>query len=241
MSDIIEQNVIENAPIVDEPVLPQSKVNAIVASEKERARQKGIEEGMALAQAKSQSKESDLNTSAPIDKESIINETIKRFQDNSAEELRKKQAQEEREKQIEYFKNSVGKVSSRLESIKEANPEIEKDLSEFSESSNDDEQMKNLKGSCLILASAHENSAEVLHAIAKDPAKQGQIAMALRTSPQLAMKYVQKISESLMANENAINAPKAKKPLDTIKGSSVSGNGDPTSIAYHKARKGYRK
>jgi len=237
MSDMIEQNIAA-ASVIEEPVVPQSKVNAIVASEKERARQKGIEEGMALAQAQNPAQPQPIQPNAPIDKEAIINETLKRVQDNSAEQMRQKQMQEEREAQVKDF---VKKVADRLASIKEANPEIEKELQAFGDVTGDDEQMKNLKGSALYLASQYENNVEVLHEIAKDPAKQSQIAMALKTSPQLAMKYVQKISESLMANENAMNAPKAKKPLDTIKGSSVSGNGDPTSVAYHKNRKGYKR
>lgn len=241
MSDMIEQNVIAIPAVAEEQLVPQSKVNSIVASEKERARQKGIEEGIALAQAQNPAQPQPIQPNAPVDKESIINETLKRVQDGNAEQLRNKQMQDARDEQVKDFQNTVKKVEDRLASIKEANPEIEKELQAFVDVSKDDEQMKNLKGSALYLAGQYENSAEVLHEIAKDPAKQIQIANALKTSPHLASQYVQKISESLMANENAMNAPKAKKPLDTIKGSSVSGNGDPTSPAYHKMRKGYKR
>lgn len=91
------------------------------------------------------------------------------------------------------------------------------------------------------LASAMENTADIMYDLGKNPHKVGNI-LSLLGNPatvHLAQLEMQKLSASIKANKSASNTPSAKEPLSDITPSNVgTGNGEMTVADWRNKYRG---
>jgi hypothetical protein len=198
-----------------EKMLPQSQVNNIVASEKERAYQKGLQDAQSqVAPAPATMPQAPAPT---IDIDDVVAKaTIKMQKEAQGQKAKEEEERKERELQ-ERTTATLQSLQKKLDGIKERIPDWEDTVKKGGLSSVD---------AIWALADQTENPGETVYELSKSPDKAIMVLTALQNgNVQLANNYMLTLSESLKANQAAKEAPKLNKPLDKITPSNTSGSG----------------
>ena len=87
------------------------------------------------------------------------------------------------------------------------------------------------------LASSVDNTADVMNELADNPHKIASLLTLARETPHLANLEMQKLSNSIKANQKATETVQTKEPLSTIKPSTAPSDKGPLSVAdFRKAK-----
>lgn len=208
---------------VNENMVPQSKVNDILAAEKAKAYQRGQNDALAQVQ---QAPVATPQAQAPVlDPDDIAAkaalkaaETLKQ----QMEEQSRKDAEESRKRQMEEMeRTTIASLQKKLGGINERIPDWRETVEKSGLSNND---------ALWALTDAVENPGETMYELSKSPDKAIMVLSALQSGNYaVAQQYLSTLSESLKANEVAKNAPHISKPLDKITPSNTNGSGGSSS------------
>lgn len=210
-----------------EPVaLTQSDVNNIVGSARLKGEKRGYEKGYneALASLQSQNNQSQSLTEQKAREiaEQTIADKIKAFEENSR-----------REAATQYGHKVLTELGAKINQDKQSIPDFDNvvNLASFQNAPE-----------ILHLANMVDNSGHVLYDLKKNPEKLVTIASAVRNGfPDDAMTLVRQLSDSIKANQNAINQPKSPEPLSQIKPSNIGlDNGSGKTAAELRKNPRYR-
>lgn len=210
-------STVENAP--EEKLVPQSQVNKLIGSAKEKAaeaarrevEQKYQRELEALnAQRSSPTKN---EGSAEIDEDALYQKFTQRLQNQMQEE---------------NMKNHITRIgntySSKIEQGKSAYEDFDEVTKDY-----DPAQSAHLT----VLLSDIDNPADVLYEINSNPTKLVVLDQLARTMPKKAMSELLKISKSISDNKQAqaeASSSRISDPLDRLSPSKVSGSNGKMSI-----------
>lgn len=79
------------------------------------------------------------------------------------------------------------------------------------------------------------NPADMLYEIGKNPSKLGELTRTLKETPHLAPQVFKRLSDSIIANKEAVSAKKVKEPLSQVENSYTGiDSGDGTVSDYRK-------
>ena len=192
---------------VQEPLLPQSKVNHIIKQEKDRAFEKGIEHA---------TKQIGFNNPEEINK-FISNQVSEKVQ-NELNNFANEQAKQAFKKQID---TAYGNAISSVEAVQGKHKDFEDIKDSF----------KSILGSMpevVLHANQFDNAGDILIELARHPLKALDIKKLSenKDSMPLAVQEMKKLSKSLMLNDNVNSVRNPVKPISNINPSSIGSSGD---------------
>ena len=146
--------------------------------------------------------------------EKLFNRMVEKAQELEQIEQKKIDERKLREQQAE-IEQAANQLFVRLEDGKKRLPDFEKTMEDF--------EIKAFP-TASILAGQHENAPEILMEFAKNPEKAIRIEELHRRSPGMAAKEIEKLSKSILQNQQAIeNHISTNPPLARLKPSSSVG------------------
>lgn len=200
-----------------EKMFTQSQVQAIAAKEKRLAEEKAE----ARIRAEYESMMAQQSQQAP--------QTLGGIQQTSPEEIQKMIRKEAYQMSIEHQTKQIEQNwLSAMEAEKIADPEF----ADLYDAIGIEVQPN------LILAMAHmDNKAKVVKDLAKNPSKYANIlTLANGGSPRLAQLELNKLSNSIKANEEAKKQPKVDAPLSQVRASNIGGDDGNLSVTDYRAQ-----
>lgn len=218
----MDQQIVEESPAVQEKMIPASQVNAIVQRRIHETAEKTKREMSQQMQSQQQQMppmQQQQSSYDPNNLQSMIDERIAQ----QAEEYRK---QAENDMQKQHAQQAAQEFDSKLQLGKEKYADFETVVKY--------EDMLNYPD-IVRLANLVDNTSDVMYELMSNPIKMGSLAVIAGRSPQMAAKEMQKLSESIKRNEQAMSQKSPSAPLPTIKSSNASGdNGRPASVRDFK-------
>lgn len=191
------------APPAQEKMLPQSQVNELIGSAKQKGYEKGKNEAMASL--------------PPLQLQSIADPEIVR--QTVIAELQK----QEQQRQLALIQQHNAQVASQLgakfQDAKSRYPDFDSVVDiENNFSKTQDPAM----GGVLHLVNSVDNSGDVLYDLMKNPTKLASILTFARGGNQnLAGQQIRALSDSIKQNQLAAQQPKTPEPLGQIKPSNI--------------------
>lgn len=219
-----------------EKLLSQHEVNSLVGGAKQKGFEKGYAQALAEAQAKAQAQQQAQQAQQPVqpaqttqpqalsDEERIRQIAAQEFE-NHARALQERALREQQEKQGQQIAAQLAaKVSSAAEKYPDFN-EVVKDV----------DYVNNFPD-ILSLSNTVDNSGDVLYDLAKNPSKIATLRQFMRDlPPHLVQKEMLKMSESIKANQAALNFSSSPAPLAPIKPSNTgTDNGKIRSVSDYR-------
>lgn len=206
--------------------LTQSEANNIAGTARLKGEKRGYEKGYneALASLQSQNNQSASLTEQKAREiaEQTIADKIKAFEENSR-----------REAATQYGHKVLTELGAKINQDKQSIPDFDNvvNLASFQNAPE-----------ILHLVNMVDNSGHVLYDLKKNPQNLVTIASAVRNGfPDDAMTLVRQLSDSIKANQNAINQPKSPEPLSQIKPSNIGlDNGSGKTVAELRKNPKYR-
>lgn len=214
---------VKNTSQVDEPLLPQSKVDKIVGTRVKEAYEKAKRDALVEYQKSSgsqqpaQTSQSSMGGMQQMTPEQLEQAIMKVASQMSARSVAEKMAQDF-EGKIEVRKKADPEFAKKYEALNiENHPEL------------------------VMWTNGLDNTAEVIADISENPTKMAQILMLAKSGfPHLAQQELTKLSTSIKANEEAKKQPSANEPLDHLKPSNV-GTKDDASMTVTEFRKIFKR
>jgi|SRR5580658_439419 hypothetical protein len=206
--DNVQQEEVQNQPVTQEqPVektFRQDELDQIVKTRMEHARQQGYE----LAKR-------ELESSQLAEQQSVVNPQAHELaQPIEDEKIRKLILQEAQRMSDQAVANKiVTEFVGKLETGKQKYNDIEDSVRKLDLAGNNHDIVPWLNGL--------ENTADVIHALAKSPEKYANVLMLAAKSPALVPEALFKLSNSIKQNQEAQNAPIPNEPLGQIKPSTA--------------------
>lgn len=210
----MEDEVKTEAPVAEEKMLPQSKVNDLVGHAKREAAEKAEAKYRAeLEQLKSQSQtpeaQKQIGGMQVIDSAKIKQDILAEIQAEREAELAKHDEQTRRQKAEEFVRTYEAKLEdgrSRYEDFDTIVAEV--DPKEFVD--------------VIMLANDQEGTADIMYELARNPAKLTQVAAAARISESQAKRMMREIAGSMKVNRDAeSNRVTTSSPLPRSKPSTA--------------------
>jgi hypothetical protein len=213
-----------------EKLLSQHEVNSLVGGAKQKGFEKGYAQALAEAQAKAQAQQptqpaQPVTQPQALSDEDRIRQIAAQEFENHARALREKALQEQQEAHGQQIaKQLAAKVSIAAEKYPDFN-DVVKEV----------DYVNNFPD-ILSLSNTVDNSGDVLYDLAKNPGKIATLRQYIRDLPaNLVQKEILRMSESIKANQNALNATSAPSPLAPIKPSNTgTDNGKIKSAADYR-------
>lgn len=200
----IAQHVAEEQQAPAEEMVPQSKVDAIVTARLAREREKAMASMGGMGNQSSQMQ-------PQFDEEALLAKAAERMQqqmDTQRQEYERKVQTEQAEKIAEIY---LGK----MEEGKGKYPDFEEVTADFSPAA---------YPQVTVLASQHDNLADIMYELNKNPRKLVDLHVLALTNKQMAQKEMAKLSQSIKQNETAVaNNRQSPQPLSKMKASTVAG------------------
>ena len=199
-------------PTPPEKMVPQSVVNQIVGSAKadaaDRARREAAEQYQTeIAQLKSGS----MGGMQQVDPEAIYQQIKERFEADNA----KAQEQAQQADYEKHVNDIAGKFLGKYEQGKNLYDDFEAVTADF-----DPRAFPQL----VFLTAELDNTAEVMYELSKNPGKLANINALAEKSPKMAQKQLANLSESIKANQAAVQGnQEANSPLPRLKSSATAG------------------
>lgn len=202
---------VPESPAVEQKMLPQSEVSAIVRRERQAAIEKGRREYEAELKAQAQ-------TQAPvIDEEAIVQRAAARvFADayEGQEKARLEQEQQDAQRRAEEYNNKL--VAALKSDIADDYEEV---MRKFPH--------KDFPGLRMAGISELPNMAHVMYALAKNQLKAASFENLARTSPTAFKEAIKDYADSVEQNRIAAKTTsKVKEPLSRLKPKSVGVDAD---------------
>ena len=210
----------EEAPPVQEKMIPQSQVNKIAAREARQAAEKGRNEArleferlQAQKAAETQQPASQMGGIPQFTPEQLEQHIMAAAHRLSTQSMAEQMAKD---------------FESKIKAEIEADP----DFGELYDSLNIARHPD-----LIIWMNGMDNSAKVVKDLAQNPAKMANILMLANSGmPHLAQKELLKLHDSIKVNQAALAQPKAKEPLDQLSPTNVGvGSGEMSVSDFQKA------
>lgn len=221
-AEIAVDNVIEPS-VASEKMLSTSQVNDIVKREKIRAAERVRQELEAKHRAEMEQLSGSPQPGAGLDVEAIKQQVYDKFLDDleTHRDAAEKEAQERQMKSLaDQYWLKMGKGSELFNDFNEVVGDFEPD--KFS--------------STVHLATQMDNTADIIYELSKNPSKLIQIDSLARQSPKLAMKELQRLSDSISKNIDAkMNNVEAPAPLSRLKPSTAGADNGKMGLKDFKA------
>ena len=207
-------------PAVTEKMLPQSEVGRIAGASRKEGHDKGYEKGYQEALAKFQQQQA--NSSVPAYSETAQAQNFPKTEEEIraiaakeiAESFKRNQEEQARLLEEERVNDYINQIANQLR------PKIETAKAKYEDF---DAKMQDLQldkiPRILELVNSVPNAGEVLYDLANNPHKLG-ILNSLHT-PELALREINRIAQSLQNNQAAQDKVMPKNPLSTIEPSTV--------------------
>ncbi len=225
--EISDMAAMDGAPLAaqqQEKMVPQSRVNEIVAREKaqmaERTRQMMMEEfGQRQAQVGQSGNAMGGMPGLDIDqiRRQVHQDVMREMQESQIKRDQELADKAAREKYEAEMKNVVENYHRKVSTGKDSYEDFEKvvgdvDISEFPR--------------VAILASQLDNTADVMYDLAKNPLKMAQLDVLAERSPNQAMKMLKSLADSIQQNRTAMQQRGiTQAPLSRMKSSAGAGTG----------------
>jgi hypothetical protein len=211
MDELQQEQAVPEQNQEAEKLIPQSKVNELVGQARIDAHNRAMQ-GMQQQQPSSMG-----------GMDGMTEERIAQLIDHVSEQKAQKQHAEQ------LAQSFISKMQSA-----EGDP----DMPDFKEkvSAIDFERAPDL----IRWANGFDNTAKVIYDIASNPAKFANITMLTHTQPKLALRELQKLSESIAKNEVGKEAPAVSAPLDQLRPSTIGTDSGVKSITDLRRNPKYR-
>lgn len=210
-----------------EKFLSQSEVNTLIANEKKRAYQRGIEE--AAKTSNHQANDASVNADAY---KGLDQNQIRELVQSEWQSITEKQRQEA---ERQHWQSVASKMISDFQQKSE---EAKKHIADY------DDVMRNVDfmntPGLFASASQLDNSAEVLYHLANNPRDIPALEALTQSMPGAASAELKRISDRLKQNRNAKNLPQAPNPIGRIDSDITDGLGDGTPQTVADFMKIYR-
>lgn len=201
----------------EEKMVPQSRVNKLIAAEKRKAEQRAYQVLQERLQAsgqlnqQTQQKQPDV----PLNMSEMTQAQLDEYIDNRANRL----ADEKANKQ--YLERFAREFDTKINTALEDDPEFEEALNNL-----ELPKFPNLA----LLVNEFDNTADILKELAKYPSKfQSVIGLANSGARKLALIELKNLSDSIKRNKESLKKPKAPEPLSQAKPSNVTTGGSKKS------------
>ena len=206
------------SPPIPEGYVSKDRVNELIKHEKALAAEKARREMEALyaQQRPTEAPPSQMGggqSDAELE-DKIFNRMLQKAQEMEQMEQKKVEEQKLREQQAE-IERAAQQLFVKIEDGKKRIPDFEQSLDGFEIGA---------FPTASILAGQHENAPEILMEFARNPEKAIRIEELHRRSPGMAAKEIEKLSKSILQNQQAIeNHISTNPPLSKLKPSSSVG------------------
>jgi len=192
------------APAVQEEMVPKSEMNRVAKMLRETYYEKGKEDAMKSSQ-----------NAAPMQAQqmaqgSMSEEQVRRLIE---EQTTKMQQQHLMAKDAERI---VSEFASKMDMGKEAYEDFEDSVREL--------DLRSIP-EIVHLANSVGNTADVMYDLAKNPYKIANLKVLAQTSPQLAKKEMQRLSQSIDSNKAAVQQVNTRAPVSQMKPSTGIADG----------------
>lgn len=162
------------------------------------------------------------------DLQRMLNEEIDRREKSRADQIKADQLKQHQDQQEAYAKQVLQSIHSKAQQAKQEIPDFDAVTSEV-----DFGQIPEV----LAYADTVDNGGHVLYDLAKNPYKIGQLR---GLPPALAIKEVQRLSQSLKQNDAAKNVQLPNEPIGTLKSSSNGVDSGKMTVADYMKNPRYR-
>ena len=226
---------------LEEKLIPQSEVNRLVGSAKQKALEKGYQK--AMEELKAQQAPMQLQP-APMQQPMQPMGTPPQPQQQLSPEMIQEQVrqailaeQQERERQhyLQAAEQSKAQMAQKLQTAKSKYPDFDQVMQNI--------DLNNpLHERILHGANGFDNGGDVLYDLAKNPDKLSMISMHLLTNPsntQLPFSQMKSLSDSIKTNSAAANQPQPPEPLTQVQPLPTGAGSGTMTIADYK--KQYRR
>jgi hypothetical protein len=220
----------EAAPVV-EKTLTQSEVDKIVGAKKHEAYEKGKREAYesyyealnAAPETQNQSSASNVQQTAQNAGDMSTMDIDSRINDRLKSVLQKQQETEYQKR----YENMATQFDSKILAAKDKYPGLYEKLGKF-----------NLINTVPLVDMANNmpNTAEIMHHVADNPAKWANLHATYGLNPELALAEMNKLSNSLIANQDAVKKASVPAPLSQVKPSNTGTDNGSMSVADYKAQ-----
>lgn len=212
------------APEVQEKMIPQSTVNRIAAQKARDAEERTERRLRAEFEAeKAKAASSTVESSTPPAEGDRMRQAIRQ----EAEAMRQEEHQRENLARGEQILNSY---AAKLDAYAIDKPEFAELYPKLA-----------IENHPVLLIAAHEadNTGDVLAELGNNPAKYSNLIVLAANSPQLAKLEMQRLSDSIKKNQEALQQPTVKPPLSHVKPSLI-GSGSDSNLSVSDFRKMFR-
>lgn len=190
-----------------EKTLTQSEVNKLVGNVKRETYEKAKRDVMADAQPQVQTQ---VATAAPT--ESVSPENIRKMINEEAQKMAEMQTAQQ----------VVNQFVEKMETGKEQYEDFDQVVEQL-----------NLPTMPQVIhyANALPNTSDIMYELGKNPSKVASLMNVIQYTPQLASQEFKKLSDSITANKEAVNAKKAKEPLSQVEASYTGVDSGDSSVS----------
>lgn len=196
-TDISQQEAVAQ-PVVQEKMVPQSEVDKIVHARIMREREHSQMGGVQQPQA-------------GFDRDALLREAAEMMQ----QQLEEQREAQERERQKAEVDQIAKTYLDKMSQGKELYDDFEEVTQDFSPAA---------YPQVTIMASQYDNLPDIMYELGKNPRKLVDLHVLALTNPPQAKREMQKLSQSIKQNEQAlINNVKSPSPLSKLKSSATAG------------------
>lgn len=209
------------APV--EKMVPQSKVDEIVTNAKRASYDRGKQESMQEYTKSQQPKSSDYSFGGiqqmSEDKlKTLMEDIAKKAAKENIHQLQQQMMEEAAHKQNQTI---INKFVDKMSEGSQRYPDFDKTVASL--------DLKSIPD-IILLATEVDNTADVMHELANNPYKIGNI-LALKDTPHLARLAMNKLSESIKQNQQGKQEPYVREPLSQIKSTNIGPNNGDLSVS----------
>lgn len=200
-----------SAPINTEKLIPQSEVGKIAGASRKEGHDKGYERGYQEALSKFQQQQVPSNSSVQPKSQDELERLVAHAVAESFKRQNEENVRLAEEKRVnDYYSQVANQIRPKIEDARAKHEDFDTKVNDL--------QLDKVPH-IIELVNSVSNAGEVLYDLANNPHKLG-ILNALH-SPALALREVQRLSQSLQNNQAAQDKTSAKNPLSTIEPSTV--------------------
>lgn len=230
------QEQVPQVPVDDmqKPVFNKIQVQDVVNREKQKAFERGKKE--ALMELQQQQQQAQAAEAAPQQAQQSAPQSMGGMQQLSQDDIARmiaEQAPQALNRHVQQMQhdNMVNTFSQKMQQAEQKYPGLEAELNSLNY---DDPRLVNF----IKLANQLDNTGEIMKDVLDNPAKLESLMNQAHNQPNLAMKSLKSLSESIKTNQAAINDNnQARDPLSPLKPSTGVGMADSQNLSVKDLRK----
>lgn len=208
-----------------EKLLKQSEVDRIVHARMTEAMSKGEQMGYRKAMDEAKANQS------PIHNQSV--QTMGGMQTYSPEQIKQMVAEETKRQNDElhrqaYVNNVATSFNQKLEAAKTKYSDFEDTIAPLR-----NDLGNPAMATVVLMANQMDNTADIMYDLAKNPQKVANLVTLAHTSPTLAQRQMQELSNSIKQNQVSSPHP-VKEPLSQIRPSAIGTDNGPMTVSDYR-------